>query len=164
MKTDHSEFEQLVERCDALIARICYMYASDSDHFADLRQETLIHLWKGFGKFRGESSESTWVYRTCLNTCISNYRSNRRHKEGAVSIDEVFDLADDESSRQRMEQLQLLYRLIDTLDPLDKALVMLWLDERTYDEIAEITGIGRNTIASRLHRIRHKLAKRADEL
>lgn len=161
MKPSEDRFEALVARQANIIAKVCYMYASDTQHFDDLRQECLINIWRGLDRFKGDSRESTWVYRACINTCITFYRRNRRHVEGAVPLDTVFDLAADDDGK--LERITMLYRLISGLSDIDKAVIMMWLDEMSYDEIADATGITRNTIASRLRRIKVKLAEKAKE-
>lgn len=161
MKPSEDRFEALVARQANIIAKVCYMYASDSQHFDDLRQECLINIWRGLDRFRGDSRESTWVYRACINTCITFYRRNRRHVEGAVPLEAVFDIAADDDGK--LERIAMLYRLISGLSDVDKAVIMMWLDEMSYDEIADATGITRNTIASRLRRIKVKLAEKAKE-
>lgn len=161
MKPSEHSFEALIARQASIIAKVCYMYATDAQHFDDLRQECMINIWRGLERFRGESRESTWVYRACINTCITFYRRTRRHIEGAVPLDTVFDLPAEDDDR--MERIAMLYRLISQLSDIDKAVIMMWLDEMSYDEIAEATGITRNTVASRLRRIKVKLAQKAQE-
>ncbi len=152
-------FERFVARHRRIIGKVCYLYATDSADFDDLRQEVLIALWRGFGSFEGRSAASTWVYRVSLNACISYCRRNRRHRT-AQPLAEVLAIADDDPAlRERMSELAAL---LARLDPMEKALMALWLDELSYDEIAAVTGLQRNTVASRLHRIRLKLRREAD--
>ncbi|WP_295992333.1 sigma-70 family RNA polymerase sigma factor [uncultured Alistipes sp.] len=152
-------FERFVARHRRIIGKVCYLYATDSADFDDLRQEVLIALWRGFGSFEGRSAASTWVYRVSLNACISYCRRNRRHRT-AQPLAEALAIADDDPAlRERMSELAAL---LARLDPMEKALMALWLDELSYDEIAAVTGLQRNTVASRLHRIRLKLRREAD--
>ncbi len=152
-------FERFVARHRRIIGKVCYLYATDSADFDDLRQEVLIALWRGFGSFEGRSAASTWVYRVSLNACISYCRRSRRHRT-AQPLAEVLAIADDDPAlRERMSELAAL---LARLDPMEKALMALWLDELSYDEIAAVTGLQRNTVASRLHRIRLKLRREAD--
>lgn len=152
-------FERFVARHRRIISKVCYLYATDSADFDDLRQEVLIALWRGFGSFEGHSAASTWVYRVSLNACISYCRRNRRHRT-AQPLAEALAIADDDPAlRERMSELAAL---LARLDPMEKALMALWLDELSYDEIAAVTGLQRNTVASRLHRIRLKLRREAD--
>lgn len=155
--TPEQQFRQILEEHRPLISRVCYMYAPDPDTYKDLYQEVLINLWQGFMRFRGECRLSTWIYRLALNSCLSFHRSVKRHHEGAVSIDSMTDIGGEDSTHA--SDLREMYRLISALNPFDKALIMLWLDEKPYDEIAEITGLSRPNVASRLHRIKARLVE-----
>lgn len=150
----------MMERNHALIMRVCYMYATDREHLNDLYQETAINLWQGMEKFKGDSKLSTWIYRTTLNTCISYFRKNHRHDD-TESLETLMEFPADDS--ERTEQLREMYRLITRLRKLDRAIILLWLDEKSYDEIAEITGLSRNNVASRLHRIKTQLSQLAQQ-
>lgn len=138
-----------------LLYKVCYMYASDREHFQDLYQEVLANIWEGLGSFRGESAQSTWIYRVALNTCVTFYRNYTRYSSEMTSLDMASELvADDEN---HVEQLREMYRLISQLSKVDKAIILMWLDERSYDEIAEVTGFTRNNVATRLRRIKQWL-------
>lgn len=150
----------MMEQNHALIMRVCYMYATDREHLNDLYQETAINLWQGMEKFKGDSKLSTWIYRTTLNTCISYFRKNHRHDD-TESLEILMEFPADDS--ERTEQLREMYRLITRLRKLDRAIILLWLDEKSYDEIAEITGLSRNNVASRLHRIKSQLSQLAQQ-
>ena len=154
------QFLSIIEENRQQIYKVCYMYASDDDHFNDLYQEVLINIWQGLGGFRGEAQISTWVYRISLNTCVTHYRKNHKHEE-MVPIDGLKVVDTDDGTHQ--EQLKELYRLINRLDRFEKAIILLWLDEKSYDEIAEITGLCRNNVASRLRRIKIKLQQFSEE-
>ena len=157
-KSIQTRFIDEVLHYDSVIRRICFMYSSNAMPFDDLYQETMVNLWRGFPAFRGESSLSTWVYRTTINSCITWYRRNRRHFGSAPlddSIDSIMACNDDEHRRDLAD----MYKLISQLDPLEKAIIMMWLDERSYDDIAEVTGLSHGAVATRLHRIRRKLSR-----
>jgi RNA polymerase sigma-70 factor (ECF subfamily) len=149
-----ADFEQMVSRHDVLIRKVCFFYASDLDDFNDLRQEALVNLWRGFPKFRGEAKITTWIYRVCLNSCVSYFRKQKQN-EHTVSIDYAAQLIAD--TDEKAEMLRDMYKLINGLNSSDKALIMLWLDEYSYDEISQILGQPRNTVATRLHRIKERL-------
>ncbi len=140
-----------------LIYKVCYMYATDDDYLNDLYQEVLANIWQGIDSFRGESRQSTWIYRVALNTCVTFYRRNSTHTTGRVSIDNVADIEDPDNSKTKM--LKEMYRLIGDLPKMDKAIILLWLDEKSYEQIADITGLTRNTVATRLRRIKQKLVE-----
>jgi RNA polymerase sigma-70 factor, ECF subfamily len=149
-----ADFEQIVSQYDVLIRKVCFFYASDLDDFNDLRQEALVNLWRGFPKFRGDAKITTWIYRVCLNSCVSYFRTHKKSKN-AVPIEQAAQLIAD--TDEKAEMLREMYRLINSLNSSDKALIMLWLDEYSYDEIAQIIGQPRNTVATRLHRIKGRL-------
>ncbi|MDE5989269.1 MAG: sigma-70 family RNA polymerase sigma factor [Duncaniella sp.] len=152
-----SRFMKVVNDSRQLLCKVCYMYATDRDHFQDLYQEVLANIWVGLDSFRGESAISTWLYRTAINTCVTFFRRHSSHAASMTSLDLAADLEADDGVR--MEQLREMYRLISDLDKLDKAIILMWLDERSYDEIAEVTGFTRNNVATRLHRIKQRLAE-----
>lgn len=153
-------FRLLLKEYGKIIYKVCYLYAVDEENFKDLRQEILIHLWNGFAEFRGDAKLSSWVYRVSLNTCISYYR-RYGSKGTTLPLDSVSELTAEES--RKTEELREMYRLINRLNRLEKAIILLWLDERSYKEIAEIIGLPRNNIAAKLMRIKKKLNEMANQ-
>jgi RNA polymerase sigma-70 factor (ECF subfamily) len=147
-------FISLVEEHKQIIYKVCYVYASGAENLNDLYQEVVINLWKAYPRFRGESKVSTWVYRIGLNTCISFFRKSKS-KPSMVPI--TIDLQAFADEEDKTAQLNELYRTINSLSQLERALILLWLEEKSYQEIAEITGISRNNVAVKLNRIREKL-------
>lgn len=153
-------FLDLADRYKDVIAKVCSVYASETAPFADLYQEVMVNLWTGLESFRGDAKVSTWIYRLTINTCITWHRRNKRHSFG-IPIESAFDVADnDDDTSVRVKEL---YRLISRLEPFDKALVTLWLDEKPYDEISSILGISKANVATRLHRVRAKLSELANQ-
>lgn len=148
------EFEGLLRRYGALIRKVCYMYAQTGEEYRDLYQEALLHIWRGFDTFRGESAQSTWIYRVTLNSCVSFIRKESKNRAN-ISLEEAYGLQSRESDRAAL--LKELHSLVNRLGPVDKAIVLLWLDDYPYDTIAEVMGMSRNSIATRLHRIKQKL-------
>lgn len=149
-------FVRTVSEYSPLIYKVCYMYAEDSEHLKDLYQEVTANLWQGLGSYRSESKISTWIYRLAINTCVSYLRRHGKHS-GVSRLEEgAFQIIDD--SDEHAMQLRMMYEMIAQLGKLDKAIIMLWLDEYSYDDIASITGLTRNNVASRLHRIKERLA------
>ena len=151
-------FERFAAEHRRIIAKVCWMYADDDDGWQDLCQEVLINLWRGFDSFERLSKASTWVWRVAVNTCISCSRRDSRHK-GTLPLPVCAAMPDDEP--RRTERLRELHELINRLEHLDRTIVMMWLDEYSYDEIASVTGLPRNSVASRLHRAKDKLARMA---
>ena len=148
----------MVGRHEKIIFSVCFFYASSKVSFDDIRQEILISLYKGYRNFRQESSEATWVYRVCINTCLFALRK-LTPKVKTISFDEMPELHfQDEQDNDTKEKLEWLYSQIAQLNPMDKALILMWLDELSYEEIASNMGIPRNTVGSRLHRIKEKFS------
>ena len=158
MNITEREFTQLVQEQKSTIYTVCYMFARDKDEAADLFQDVLINLWKGIGKFRNDSEISTWVYRVSLNTCISADRKKR--KMPTTRLDMNIDLFDDDDTDSR--QMQVLRQRIQRLQPLDRAIVLLWLESLSYQEIADIVGLTPKNISVRLTRIRLQLKQMKD--
>lgn len=155
---DKQELERtfivLVEEHRRIIYKVCYIYATDKENLNDLYQEVVINLWKAYPRFRGECAASTWVYRIGLNTCISFFRKSKSRPE-VVPI--TVDLEAFAAEADKTASLHELYRMINRLGQLERALILLWLEERSYQEIADIIGISKNNVAVRLNRIREKL-------
>lgn len=153
-------FDTLINQHSGLISRICFSYSTDEEDYKDLYQDVLINLWKGLENFRGESSSTTWIYRVALNTCVSTFRK-RKNRPGTQSLDSVpIDIADESDEDNSRERLEWLHRRISELNPIDKAIVTMWLDDRSYNEIAEVVGMSPNNIGLRLHRIKSTWRKK----
>ena len=149
------EFLSLIEKQKRTIYKVCYMYANNQDDLNDLFQETVLNLWKSFPKYRGDSQFSTWVYRIAMNTCISFLRrSSSRPQTVPMTAQLASSLVADEEAES---QLRGLYKLINQLGKLERALILLWLEERSYQEMADILGISKANVAVKLNRIREKL-------
>lgn len=153
----------MVQRHEKIIFSACFFYATNDVLFDDLRQEVLISLFKGYRNFRQECSESTWVYKVCINTCLFSLRK-LTPKVKTISFDEMPVLHfQDEQDNHTKQKLEWLYSQIAQLNPMDKAVMLMWLDELSYEEIASNIGMPRNTVASRLYRIKEKLSLRKEE-
>ncbi len=163
--TDEREerFLAVADRYKEVVAKVCWVYASTSANFEDLYQEVLVNIWQGLDSFRGEAKMSTWIYRTAINTCITWHRRNGRHGGATtVRLDDVLCEPVDDSGHYDLEGYRELYALISRLGSIDKALVTLWLDGHSYDEIASIMGISVSNVGVRFYRIKEKLSKMAN--
>lgn len=159
----NSSFRQLISRHEKIIFSVCFFYATTDIPFDDLRQEVLISLFQSYPHFRHDCAESTWVYKVAINTCIFSLRK-LSSKIKLLSIDELPVIYCAENDNEFKEKLEWLYLTISQLNPMDKALILMWLDELSYDDIASNMGIPRNTVASRLFRIKEKLSSKTKEL
>lgn len=154
------DFARVVREHKGTVYMVCYMFSKDEEEVADLFQDILVNLWKGFAKFRGDSSMKTWIYRVSLNTCISAERRKKRKGE-AVPLDMNINLFDD--SVEDMKQIRMLQDRISRLGPFDRAIVLLWLENLSYDEIGDIVGISAKNVSVRLFRIKEQLRNMSDE-
>ena len=149
-------FLALIRKEDSLISAICFSYSGSVAEYDDLRQDALINIWRGLPSFREDSTSRTWIYRVVLNSCVSTIRKQMRHSQASESLDGLYDILADEPPEDR-ERIETLHRMISTLNAQDKAIILLWLDDASYDDIATVMGMPRNTVATRLHRIKEKL-------
>ena len=150
-----------MEQHKQIIYKVCFMYASDDETVNDLFQEVTLNLWKSFSRFRGDSKVTTWVYRIAVNTCISWLRvSGKRIK----TVPLTFSMTELLSDEQEKENLRELYALINRLGKLERALILLWLEERSYEEIAEILDISVSNVGVRINRIKAKLVSMSNNL
>ena len=152
------EFTNLVNEHKATIYTVCYMFSKDEDEVNDLFQEILINLWRGVDSFKGKAKMSSWIYRICLNTCISADRKKKRMP--TERLDMNINLYEDEDADT--QQIKMLYKRVHRLRPFDRALVLLWLEGIPYDEIGAITGISAKYVSVRLSRIRQELKNMKD--
>lgn len=156
MEKNTALFLDILRSHEALIYKVCYMYAEDEEHLHDLYQEVAANVWAGIDGFNNKSKVSTWIYRIALNTCVTYFRRHGKHSAVGRLDSDAYSIEDE--SDERRAQLRMMYDLIGRLGKIDKAIVMLWLDEHSYDEIAEIVGMTRANVASRLYRIKHRLS------
>ncbi len=152
---DERQFAKLVNEQKSTIYTVCYMFSNDEDEVADLFEDVLINLWKGFSSFEGRSDLRTWVYRLSLNTCISADRKKRKRKTVPLSMD--INLFEDNDADTL--QVQMLRKRIMRLAPFDRAIVLLWLENMSYEEIGQVVGITAKNVSVRLYRIKEQLKK-----
>src|SRR5688572_18754220 len=150
------EFVDVLNNHRGLIYKVCNLYCSDREDRKDLFQEIVLQVWKSLGNFRHESSLSTWMYRIALNTAITHFKKEKRsvnliHIEG-IEIPDIND------SEEKEELLTQLFAAIEHLDKIDKSIILLYLDEKSYDEISEITGLSKSNVGVKLNRIKTKLS------
>jgi RNA polymerase sigma factor (sigma-70 family) len=157
MTTDKETFLRLLEAHKGIVIKICNAYCQARDDKEDLSQEIVYNLWKGFATYTPDYKFSTWLYRVALNVAISYYRREKRllqftaYDENLIVFDEgVYDKALDGN-------LLLLQQFIFELKEIDKSIMLLYLDDKPYREIAEITGISETNVATKINRIKMNL-------
>jgi RNA polymerase sigma-70 factor (ECF subfamily) len=144
----------MVKEYRKTIYTVCYFYSKDSEEVNDLYQEILINLWKGFEKFRGESSLKTWIWRVSLNTC-NNQERKKKSSVQTIPLSIDIDLYNDDDVQSK--QIQMLYDRINRLDVFDRAIILLWLENMNYQDIADVVGISLSNVTTRLFRIKEQL-------
>lgn len=155
MKDLECEFEQMVRTHRSTIYTVCYMFSNDQDEVADLFQEVLIGLWKSFPSYEERGDVRSWIYRVSLNVCISIDRKKRRNKTVPLTMD--IDPYEEVETNQNSRQMDQLRRRIAKLGQFDRAIILLWLENMSYDEIAAIMGITVKNVSVRLYRIKEEL-------
>lgn len=135
------------------------MYEHDSEARNDLFQEIVLQLWKSFPSFRGEAKITTWMYRIALNTAISGFRKQTRNVKTEDIHERHFNISDTGGRDEQEEDFQKLQWAIRQLSEIERAMIMMALEEVPYEEIAETIGITQNNVRVRMNRIREKLKK-----
>ena len=149
------QFEKHIKENELLIYKVCRMYAFTAADREDLFQEIVIQLWNAYPKFRSESKFSTWLYRVALNTAITGLRK----KENLIESWEPAQLPEQTSEQNvgREEDLRQLHKAIAQLSRVEKAIVMLYMEDRTYEEMEEILGMSNGNLRVKMNRIKEKL-------
>jgi RNA polymerase sigma-70 factor (ECF subfamily) len=147
------EFISYINENRNIIYKICFLYSNKFQSHDDLFQEVVINLWNAWPKFRRECKVQTWVYRIALNTCVSFLRKSKSRPDSMPLTRNIEAIADESD----VAKINELYKLIGNLGKIEKAIVLLYIEEKSYDEIAGIIGISRSNVAVKLFRIKEKL-------
>lgn len=142
------------------IYTVCFMFSKDQDEVNDLFQEILIRLWNGFDTFRGESDVKTWIWRVSLNTCLNQEKKKSRLGE---RVELSVDINPYEDTDRDALQIRQLYDRINRLGLIDRSIILLWLENMSYDEIGAIVGISAKNVSVKLVRIREQLKQMSDK-
>jgi RNA polymerase sigma factor (sigma-70 family) len=152
-------FTEMIIKNEALIFKITTIYGNSEDDRKDLYQEIVLQLWKSFKKYRKEAKLSTWIYRLALNTAISSLRKEKNAPKTAPFKSDIHFLADSQDTLLE-ERSKSLYASISQLNSIEKAIILLFLEDKNHSEIAQITGISVSNVSTRLVRIRQKLKEK----
>ena len=155
----HNEiFVQLVQENKGIIFKICNSYCSDKNERDDLAQEIVYNLWKSFQDFNPDFKFSTWMYRIALNVAISFYRKQNKSKHHIPFSESLIVFEESTDANTELENnISLLQKFISDLKEIDKSIMLLYLDDKSYKEIAEITGITETNVATKITRIKDRL-------
>jgi RNA polymerase sigma-70 factor (ECF subfamily) len=160
-KTEKTEkFMSIVRANERIIYKICTFYVSPEYSLNDLYQEVICNLWEAWPRFRNECTMSTWIYRITLNTCISGLRK-LKSRPSSVAIHDAPDIFVEPDDLT--DDIREMYRLIYRLPPLERSLILFWLDEKSYREIADITGLTVGHVGIKIKRIKEKLVQMSNQ-
>ncbi|MEY8019932.1 RNA polymerase sigma factor [Muriicola sp. E247] len=151
------KFVTELENNQNIVHKVCSLYTHNRDAHNDLFQEITIQLWKAYPKFRGEAKFSTWMYRVALNTAITLYRKSKKRVPTQDYDSVIFKIKADEYDPTEEKQLALMYKAIRQLGDIDKALVFLYLEDKSYREISETLGISEVNARVKMNRVKTKL-------
>ncbi|WP_316782526.1 sigma-70 family RNA polymerase sigma factor [Pedobacter frigiditerrae] len=160
MQHAQQEFLKIIETNKRLIFKICNSYCQNADDREDLAQEIIFQLWKSWGNFNNDYKLSTWMYRIALNVAISFYRKERKTTSTISMGEHLIEIVDENLEEGLEENLNALQQFINELKPLDKALMLLYLEEKSHKEIAEIIGITSTNVATKIGRIKEQLKQK----
>ena len=159
MNLQERDFATMVRDHKSTIYTVCYMFSKDQDEVNDLFEEVLINLWKGYDSFEGRSDVRTWIYRISLNTCISQDRKKKKAKSVPLSMS--INLFEDRDEDTR--QVEMLRKRINKLGAFDRAIILLWLENMSYEEIGQVVGISTKNVSVRLFRIKEQLKNMSND-
>jgi len=156
--TKDQEFTRLIRENKRIIYKICNSYCSNKDDRDDLAQDIIYNLWKSFNSFNSEFKFSTWMYRIALNVAISFWRQEKKFKNHNSILEGLIVFEEKPEDKTKIEKnLQLLQDFINGLKEIDKAIILLYLDDKSHREISEITGFTETNVATKINRIKDKL-------
>jgi RNA polymerase sigma-70 factor (ECF subfamily) len=158
---DDTRFIALLHEHRAILYKVALGYCRNREDRVDLVQEMAIQLWRSFGRYDGRVKFSTWAYRVAMNVAISHFRGEGRRVRDTLPFDELaYELsADDPLAEQVGDNMRVLRRLIDGLDELNRALVLLYLEGHSSEAIAEIVGISPGNVTTRMNRVKNELQR-----
>ena len=156
------EFLQIIQKNQGIIHKVCNIYCDTEDDRNDLFQEIVVQLWRSYPTFRKESKVSTWMYRVALNTAITSFKKSKRRPDQNRLTYENFQIEDEAYDTETEERIRSLHKAVNHLTGIEKSIVLLYLENKKYEDIAEITGITQNYVRVKMNRIKKKLKKLMD--
>ena len=157
------EFLQNITSNQAIIHKVTRIYCDNVDNRKDLFQEILIQLWKSYGSFKEQSKFSTWMYRVAINTAITAFKRGAKKNLKAQYVKDLPPVADDEYDTDLEENLNMLHTAIGQLTGIEKSIILLYLEDKSYEEIAEILHTTVPAVESLLFRARQQLKKQLSD-
>jgi RNA polymerase sigma factor (sigma-70 family) len=154
------DFLTVIEANKRIIFKICNSYCRHAADREDLAQEIVYQLWKSWSSFNDDYKLSTWMYRIALNVAISSYRKEKKSTDTILIGDQVIEIADEDLNDGLETSLNALQQFINELSPLNRALMILYLEEKSHKEMAEIMGITSTNVATKISRIKEQLKQK----
>ncbi len=151
------EFLHIIRENQGIIHKVCKIYCDLVEDQNDLFQEIIAQLWKSYPSFRNESKVTTWMYRVGLNTAITFFKKSKRRPDRNQLSYKTYQFADDGYDIETEEQIKILQHAVAQLTGIEKSIILLFLENKKYEEIAEITGITQNYVRVKMNRIKKKL-------
>lgn len=151
------EFLQIITDNQGIVHKVCSIYCDLEEDRRDLFQEILVQLWKSYPSFRSESKFSTWMYRVALNTAITSFKKDKRQPDKSGISYEKIQLAEELYETRTEDQIKMLNEAVAQLTGIEKSIILLFLEDKKYEEIADITGITQNYVRVKMNRIKKKL-------
>ncbi len=153
-KLKEAEFLQLIQKHQSIIHKICFLYCKNYSDKEDLYQEIVLQLWKSYASYRGQAAFSTWMYRVALNTAITMTKKPNLFVDTKKVSAVPYEI---DNSIEFSEEVKILYKAISHLNKIEKGIILLWLEEKSYEEIAATIGITVKNVSVKLVRIKSKL-------
>jgi RNA polymerase sigma-70 factor (ECF subfamily) len=165
MRITESNFLEILKQHERILFKVSNAYCEDPEDRKDIVQEIIIQLWKSKHSYNPEFKFSTWIYRISLNVAISHYRKAVKRKVSQIDLnDQLINISDENSDGDHLaEQLESLHKFINTLDKLNKALMLLYLESYSYKEISDVLGISETNVATKINRIKKRLISWFDQ-
>jgi len=160
-KDIENEFIEKIHEYQGILHKICFVYSKNKSDREDLYQEMVLQLWKSYPSFRQEAKFSTWMYRVAINTAITLTKKAALFEKSKAIISDGYEFNE---FNGYSEDIKILYKAISKLSKIEKAIILLWLEEKSYREIAQIVGVSGKNVSVKLVRIKKKLAKIIKEI
>jgi RNA polymerase sigma-70 factor (ECF subfamily) len=157
---ENKKFKGIIEENKGLFLKVARAYCSNEEDRQDLLQEIMIQVWQSLDKFSNQSKISTWLYRISLNVAISFYRKNSTRENKYIELSKRTEQFSTDDTTETEQQLNLLEQFISELKEIDKALILLYLEDKSHIEIADILGISTTNVGTKIGRIKNKLKHR----
>ena len=156
---NQEQFVQFINENEGILFKVSTLYTNSDADVQDLRQEMIYQLWRSFDSFKGNSKRSTWMYRVALNTAMVYLKKKKRVVTSGIEIDERLLQRIDVTNNKEEEQIKKLYDTIKKLSDIERGIIMLYLEGKSHEEIAEIIGFTTTNVGTRIGRIKKKLKK-----